>query len=233
MARGKKSKRNKKRARRHRESARWSLDRVVERTTRDFDLGSENWRDQLIRFACGPRFATKSLERYVDAHQSRLGPRWAALFLAFEEEMLRQSERAERIYEEALCTYPPCAWVEATMGDVCLLILGRLHRARRHYQAAVALEPELANAHYELGLVYHALGLFERAAGEFKTAAQLAGGREDEREVAARASFNLGSYQWNLGECAISKQLIRKALEYMPDYPEAQASLDAIKARGM
>jgi tetratricopeptide (TPR) repeat protein len=53
------------------------------------------------------------------------------------------------------------------------ILLGMDPAAAREFAVFVALQPELAEAHYDLGLAYRAMGETEKAAEEFRRAAAI------------------------------------------------------------
>ena len=127
------------------------------------------------------------------------------------------------IYDRRLAAAPPCALIEFEVGQFASDVEGDLLRAKRHLRTAEALAPQLAVIHYALGQLYHRLGAAERAVSAFRRAAERAG--EDEPEIAARASFNVGASLANAGRAEEAIPLFERALERMPGYPEALQAL--------
>lgn len=214
------SKQNRKRRKRSGKTPPWDVLRAVLRTTAEEGVTADNWQEKVRAAFIKPRALSEYMARYVAGHAEKLGSAWAALLLCFHE---HEEKKRVALYE-ALAAYPPCAYLEGAMGDLYFQEWGQIHRGRRHYLKAVALAPTLASIHYQLGLIYHCLGVFDRSVEEFKLAMTFAG--EDQREAAARACFNVAAYLINhRRDIAGGERMIREALELMPDYPEAQATL--------
>ncbi|MFQ6057665.1 MAG: tetratricopeptide repeat protein [Anaerolineae bacterium] len=229
MARRKKGR--KRRKRRSRRSARWDIQREIARTLEREGITAENWQEKAKETIVEPRALAENFAAYVDANADKLGPKWAALLMTFQDYLWEDAERVVALYEQGLAAYPPCHFVEANMGDVYFQYFGQINRAKRHYKAAAALGPDLALAHYSLGQVYHLLGIFDRAEAEFELAAQCAG--EDENEVAARSLYNVGAFHINRGAYEEGERYIRRALALLPDYPQAQEALRQLTQRGL
>jgi tetratricopeptide (TPR) repeat protein len=76
---------------------------------------------------------------------------------------------------------------ENNMG-AALMERGQVQLAGKHFESAVRFTPELASAHYNLGVVLQGQGHAEQAAGEYRLAIALAADPVE----AARAHNNLG-----------------------------------------
>ncbi|MFH1923889.1 MAG: tetratricopeptide repeat protein, partial [Planctomycetota bacterium] len=180
-----------------------------------------------------PRSVAEAFAAYVERHRERLGPEWAAALLAFERYARHDNaERSIALYEQALAQAPPCFYVETCLGDLQLNELGNVRRALHHFRASADLAPDLAMPRYSLGLVLHLLGVFEQSREQYELAIELAGDDGRDLEVAARASFNVAVHHINRGRSAEAEPLLRRALELMPDYPEARRAAAALGLDG-
>ena len=191
--------------------------------TAEQEITAENWKDLVKAEIAQPKTVAQNFAAYVDEHANQLGPEWAAHFLDFMENTWQDAERLIEIYEQELSRYPPCYIVEANVADAYRHYFGWMNRAKRKYREAVALAPDLAIGHYDLGQVYHLLGLFDRSLQEFELAVRYAG--DDENELAARSTFNIGIFKSRSGDYREAKRYIERALELMPDYPQAKEAL--------
>lgn len=191
--------------------------------TAEQEITAENWKDLVKAEIAQPESVAQNFAAYVDEHADQLGPEWAARFLDFMENTWQDAERLIEIYEQELSRYPPCYIVEVNVADAYRHYFGWMNRAKKKYREAVALAPDLAGGHYDLGQIYHLLGLFDRSLQEFELAARYIG--DDEKELAARSAFNIGVFKSRRGNNKEAKRYIERALELMPDYPQAREAL--------
>ncbi len=193
------------------------------------EITAENWKDQVKAEIAQPKSVAQNFAAYVDEHADQLGPEWAAHFLDFMENAWEDAERLIEIYEQELSRYPFCYIIEANVADAYRDYFGWMNRAKKKYREATALAPDLAIGHYGLGQIYHQLGLFDRSLQEFELAARYAG--HDEKELAARSTFNIGAFKSQRGNNKEAKRYIEKALELMPDYPQAKEALHKLNRK--
>jgi tetratricopeptide (TPR) repeat protein len=188
------------------------------------NITADNWRDKAIEATGDLWPKIMNVREYINAHEALLGVQWAGLFSAFMDNVRCDEERSVELYDRGLSRYPPWALVEYEVGYARFRGLGQLNETKRHYKKAAELSPDVAIIHYELGQLYHVLGLTDLSEEEFKAAAEHAT-HEEENEIGARALFNVGASLINKGENKDGERFARKAVERMPDYPEAQAAL--------
>lgn len=193
------------------------------------EISAENWKDLVKAEIARPKSVAQNFAAYVDEHADQLGPEWAAHFLEFMENTWEDAERLIEIYEQELSRYPPCYIVEANVADAYRHYFGWMNRAKKKYREATALAPDLAIGHYDLGQIYHLLGLFDRSRQEFELAVHHAG--DDENELAARSIFNIGIFKSRGGNNREARRYIERALELMPDYPQAREALRMLNRR--
>jgi predicted O-linked N-acetylglucosamine transferase (SPINDLY family) len=109
---------------------------------------------------------------------------------------------------------------------VALKELGQLDDAVASYQRAVALKPDLAEAHSNLGIALQALGQLENAAQSFRRAVEL-------KPDFAEAHSNFGITLESLGQFDNAVKSYRRALELQPGLAEAHNNLGiALQALG-
>lgn len=72
----------------------------------------------------------------------------------------------------------PAAAVAAVEEGNRLFALGQWEQAKAQYEAAVKVQPELAEAHYDLGLTLERLGNKKESTVHYKEAANLAPGNQ-------------------------------------------------------
>ncbi len=92
--------------------------------------------------------------------------------------------------------------------------------ALRCYEAALALAPELAHAHFNRGTILLDSGDAEGALAALQKAVQL-------RPESAGTHFNLGAAYVRLDRPSEAVQAYRQALAFRPDFPEAMMALGA------
>lgn len=206
------------------------VNRVLTDVAESEEITESSWRVCVERCTGHSTSWQASLVRTMDAHGDDLGPRWATLIIALLAAEWDEESREE--YLRRLRSYPPSSYVACDAGHLCYLEQGKQLQGKRHYLEAVRLDPLVADPYHSLGLVYHGLGAFGRAAEHFQSAVDCAGDDEFDRQVAARSLFNLGVYRVNLArDRRGAKKFLERALEKMPDYPEAQQVLDDLRRR--
>ncbi|MBI2193783.1 MAG: tetratricopeptide repeat protein [Planctomycetes bacterium] len=99
---------------------------------------------------------------------------------------------------------------------------GRLDEAEGQFRQALALQPDLAEAHLELGRLNHRKGLVDEAEGEFRKALAL---HPDD----VRALFLLGRLQAEQGRRSEAEGLFRQALGIDRRYAPALAGIAALR----
>jgi tetratricopeptide (TPR) repeat protein len=131
----------------------------------------------------------------------------------------------ETLYTETL-RRNPASWISHdNLGDYLVDKPGRLDEAIGHFQAALQLKPDSANAHNNLGSAYSRLGRVPDAIGEFRTALRI-------RPEFALALNNLGSALLKVpGRDADAVQNLQKAVKLQPDFADAHNNLGAALAR--
>ena len=99
------------------------------------------------------------------------------------------------------------------MGNT-LRDLDRLEDAEASYRKAIALKPNYAEAHNNLGVTYKQLGRLEKSIVAFKKAIAL-------KQDYALAHFNLGMTLKELGRLEEAEESYRKAIALKSDFAEA------------
>ena len=97
---------------------------------------------------------------------------------------------------------------------------GRLNEAITCYRQAVALKPDLAGAHSNLGTALCELGMLEEAESSYRRALAL-------QPMQAEAHNNLGTVMFERGKLDEAVTSYRKALALKPDHAEALNNLGA------
>lgn len=112
--------------------------------------------------------AVSAFERSYSAQQTGL----ASFYLGYSKQFVGDTRGAIEAYEAALATYPDSDTVLNNMG-YAQIELGRFDRALDYLRRAVAANPENAQAHLNLGIVYYAIQRYEDSIGSFSEAARL------------------------------------------------------------
>lgn len=120
-------------------------------------------------------------------------------------------------YESQLRENPNNAAVHTALGKV-LGPMGRLDDAILHFRAALAISPDLVEAHYYLGLSLLTAQDFAGAHGEFEAALARDPGY-------VKAHDGLGLIALRLNRPAEAEAHFRRALELNPDDPAARSNL--------
>jgi tetratricopeptide (TPR) repeat protein len=97
--------------------------------------------------------------------------------------------------------------------------LGRASDAAAEFSQAIRLQPDNADAHYNLGIALEQADRVQEAVGEFKETIRL---RPDD----ADAHFNLGIALATLGQIDKSVAEFSEALRIRPDFPEAREAME-------
>ena len=88
------------------------------------------------------------------------------------------------------------------------------------FEQAVKLDPNLAEAHFRLGLGYEALDKREEAESEYKKAVEAYKKYFDSNPDDAEAHYNLGQTYANLGQYSEAIREYRQATKLKPDDPD-------------
>jgi tetratricopeptide (TPR) repeat protein len=103
------------------------------------------------------------------------------------------------------------------LGNI-LRELGRLEDAETSFKKAIAIKPDLAEAHYNLGITLKELGKLGDAETSFKKAIAI-------KPDLAEAHCNLGISLQKLGRLEDAQTSYKKAIANKPDYAEAHSNL--------
>jgi len=123
--------------------------------------------------------------------------------------------------------------LESTRDAEVLDLLGQIamrdgepRKAIASFQEAIQRDPGLADAHLNLGVLYHDAGDYEAAIAEFQAAIRLLPGYRD-------AHLDLGNSLRKLGRFAEAEEAYRKALKLDPDCADCYFNLGvaALEAR--
>lgn len=199
----------------------------IRRWQREADIREDNWRERSLPPDLTGS-ALDSLQRYVELYAERLGPDWAAALHGFVQSLQGQKPHPSIWYDKVFSTYPGCAYVELCMGDHHHYWSGSFHRARHHYEAASELDPGLALAHFDRGLLYQLLGVPERVVETMQRALDTAG--EDESQLRARALFEMATVHALADQTRQAKELCEAALALWPEFPEATEALEQLSS---
>ena len=105
-----------------------------------------------------------------------------------------------------------------------LNVAGQPDEAARAFERAVAINPEFAAAHQNLGVFHASRGDLPRALVHLKRAAELA---PDSAEVLG----DLGALFGQAGQIEEGIRVLQRALELRPDYAPARENLQRLERR--
>jgi tetratricopeptide (TPR) repeat protein len=97
----------------------------------------------------------------------------------------------------------------------------QLDNAVVELQNAIRLQPDLADAHYTLGVLFWQRGEFDQAAGELQKAIQ-------DRPNYAEAHYTLGTVFKQQGKLPESAAELREAIRLQPEFAGAHTTLAAV-----
>lgn len=147
----------------------------------------------------------------------------ALLERALEAERAGDDGRAETLYLELTGVRPDDANVRARLGDI-LARQSKLQGAKEQYEAALALNPELAPAHYGLGNALNFEGDYDGAALHYRAALE-------SRPDHPGTLLNLAGILAFQGELAEAASLCRRVLEVEPERFGANLQLGQVLIR--
>jgi tetratricopeptide (TPR) repeat protein len=105
-----------------------------------------------------------------------------------------------------------------------LAVQGRSVEAIEHYQKAIEIKPNYAEAYYNLGRLFAGQGRFAEAIGYYQRALEI-------KPNLAEAHYNLGIVLDRQGKPGEAIDHYQKALAINPDYAEAHNNLGMVLAR--
>ena len=108
------------------------------------------------------------------------------------------------------------------ISGACYQALGQLDAAVKRYEQALAIKPDYAEAHYNLGITLHDLGQLEAAVKRFEQTLAI---KPDDAE----AHNNLGNTLKALGQLEAAVKHYEQALVIKPDFAEVHCHLSAVK----
>ena len=152
-----------------------------------------------------------------------LSPRRAIARSGLGVALFENGERDEALahYAEALRLDPNFASAHQNLGRA-LFHLGRFAEAASHYAAVLRLTPGSANAHYDLGLALARTGDIDRASQHFNRALAL--------KPDPAAHLNYARFLAQAGRNAEAIASLEAALRLRPDFPEALAERERLRA---
>lgn len=134
-------------------------------------------------------------------------------------------QKGIREYKKALCFTSKDSRYHFGLGDAYYSLSirrggkkGLLHKAKREYQEAIRLNPNLAEAHNRLANIYEMTNRRLKAIEEYKRAIKL-------NTAFARAHYNLGIVYSKAGKPNEAKQEFEKATKIDPDFAPARQAL--------
>ena len=178
-------------------------------------------------------FLTNELEVAIDEFReaARLRPGYADAYHNLGVALAKRGEvsgaiaawsKAQRLDpSEVPFRYHLSALVSYNYG-VSLLREGKLHSAMTEWQKALNIQPDLAEAHYALGLGYLALGNAQQAAVKFSDALSW-------YPDWAEAYHQLGVAYYETRELQLAEQAWQSTLQLKPDFANAYANIGLIR----
>jgi serine/threonine protein kinase len=128
-------------------------------------------------------------------------------------------EGAVRLLRRAQAAFPGDFWINHDLGmALCGCQPPQYEEAIRFLTVAVALRPESAGAHLNLGAVFFETGRFDEALEAFRKATE-------RKPDYAMAHNNLGLALAQKGDLDKAVAALRQAIELKPDYAEAHCNL--------
>jgi tetratricopeptide (TPR) repeat protein len=128
-----------------------------------------------------------------------------------------QPEKAEAVVKDALARGVDQDWFFLKMGE-SQMEAKRFDDAERSLKAAIAKRPDLASAHFDLGLVYEQKGAVDLAIDAYRTELQ-------HHDTAYRAAFNMAKLLEKTGRESEALTYFRKVVELQPKFGTGQLYL--------
>ena len=128
-----------------------------------------------------------------------------------------QPEKAETVVKDALDRGVDQDWFLLKMGE-SQIAAKRYDEAERSLTAAIAKRPDLASAHFDLGLVYEHQGAVDLAIEAYKSELRT-------HDTAYRAAFNLAKLLAQKGRTAEALAFFHKVVELQPKFGTGQLYL--------
>lgn len=158
---------------------------------------------------------------------TRLRPDSAGAWLALANELAQIPARAAEsipCYERALQLRPDLAEAHNNLANRLARVPGRLPEALEHYEAALRLRPDFLEAHYNYANKLANLpGRLPDAVSHYEAVLRL-------NPRLPEAHKNLALALANLGQLDAAAAHLGTALELRPDYAEARALLEQVRA---
>ena len=129
-------------------------------------------------------------------------------------------DEARRLLEANREAQPLNPGVHKSLGALCSM-LHQLDEAIVHYDTALRLNPNYADAHLELSRIFVAQNRLEDARRELETCVRLSPWSADQL-------CELGTLLANLRDYDRARTLLERALWIRPDFPAARANLQAL-----
>jgi tetratricopeptide (TPR) repeat protein len=123
----------------------------------------------------------------------------------------------ETVWRDTLTKNPRCWMAQDNLG-VVLTQLGRTQEAKEHYEQALRIKPDFADAYNNLGTALYQTGQFEEAIKQYQQALQL-------KPDYADAYNNLGTALRQTGKFEEAIEQYQQALRLTPDYAAAHCNL--------
>jgi arylsulfatase A-like enzyme/predicted Zn-dependent protease len=129
----------------------------------------------------------------------------------------QQPAKAEAVMKDALTRGVDQEWLLVKMGE-SQIAAKRFDDAERSLKAAVARRPDLAMAHFDLGLVYEEKGRLDLAIDAYQSELR-------HHDTSYRAAFNLAKLLDKQGRSAEALPYFRKVAELQPKFGTGQLYL--------
>jgi serine/threonine-protein kinase len=200
--------------------SRWKRLLAVARAT-DPDPWRNRFRDGL------ERSDRKNLERLAASKEVAALPATSLYMLGRQHREEGATKQAVAVLQDARRRYPDDFWINLELGrSLSEMQPPRWGEASRYYTAAVALRPQSAAAHNNLGIVLGKQGALDEAVAEFHQASRL-------DATSYLVHYNLGNALAEGGRHEEAIASYRKAIEMNPDFGGAYHNLGiALYAKG-
>jgi tetratricopeptide (TPR) repeat protein len=129
---------------------------------------------------------------------------------------------SETLWRDTLAKNPTAWLAQNNLGSL-LRQAGKPEEAIHHYELALRIRPDFAEAHYNLGVTLARLNRFQEAIEHYEQALRL-------KPDFAEARYNLGISLAELGRVPEAVEQWKQALRLKPDYAEAHFNLGLMLA---
>jgi tetratricopeptide (TPR) repeat protein len=195
----------------------------------DFILSEDNYEQIILEELDSPESLLNYFKDYMKINQHVISLEWGALMflciVAYDDMDVSNLEK----YYKLLKNYPPNSYIEYAIGEMYFRYYGDFFKARDKFEVSLTLRQDDPHVHYELGFLYYLLGIFHKSREHYEKAVFYSKYGNCYSEIKARSLYNIAVSKINMEQnYEEGKKLLKEALVFRPDYPEAKEALSKL-----